>query len=119
MIPCPTCKTTMGISHLHCEQCSLNLQGQFMLPRLARLPRQQQVLAEQFLLSGGNFKALAEQLGISYPTLRRRVDDMITALQNTLAEDRKKADGILRRIEKGTMNPQEGLRLIREMNNEE
>lgn len=119
MIPCPTCKSTMGISHLHCEQCSLNLQGHFILPRLARLPREHQKLAEQFLLSGGNFKALAEQIGISYPTLRRRVDEMMASLQNIVAEDRRKADDILSRIETGTMNPQEGLRLIREMNNEE
>lgn len=90
-----------------------------MLPRLARLPREHQKLAEVFLLAGGNFKALAEQLGISYPTLRRRVDEMIAALQTTLTDDRKKADEILSRIEQGSMSAQEGLRLIREMNNEE
>lgn len=118
MIACPTCQTTMGISHLHCEQCSLNLQGQFILPRLARLPREHQKLAESFLLAGCNFKLLAEQMGISYPTLRRRVDEMMAALQAILAEDGKKATDILNRIEQGTMQPQEGLRLIREMNNE-
>lgn len=119
MISCPTCKDTMNVSHLHCERCSLNLQGQFMLPRLARMPKEHQKLAEAFLLAGGNFKVLAEQLGISYPTLRRRVDDVMASLRGLLSEDRKKGDEILTRIEQGSMSAQEGLRLIREMNNED
>ena len=119
MIPCPTCHTTMSISHLHCEQCSLNLQGHFMLPRLSRLSKSHQKLAESFLMAGGNFKLLAQRMDLSYPTLRRRVDEMIEALDALYKQDRQQADAILARIEKGEMTPQEGLRLIREMNNEE
>lgn len=118
MIHCPTCKMVMGVSQLHCGQCNLNLQGNFQVSRLARLSRENMKLAEVFLLSGGNFKLLAEQMQISYPTLRRKVDEMIAELEKIAAEDKQKAEEILLQIEQGKMNPQEGLRLIREMNGE-
>jgi hypothetical protein len=86
------------------------------MPRLARLSGEHMKLAETFLLSGGNFKQLAEQMQLSYPTLRRKVDEVIEALRTIGEEDAKRAEDILAKIEQGKMNPQEGLRLIREMN---
>lgn len=118
MMNCPTCQTTMEVSELHCTHCNLKLQGSFQVSRLARLSRDHMKLAEAFLLSGGNLKQLAEQMQLSYPTLRRKVDDMIAALKKTGEEDAKRAEEILAKIEQGKMNPQEGLRLIREMNGE-
>lgn len=118
MLNCPTCKITMSVSELHCEQCSLNLRGQFALPRLSRLSKDNMRLAENFLVLGGNLKLLAEQMGISYPTLRRKVDEMISELKKIQQDDRTRAEEILTSIEQGKMTAQEGLRLIREMNNE-
>lgn len=109
----------MGVSQLHCGGCSLNLHGQFMLPRLARLAKEHLRLAEQFLSAGGNLKLLAQQVGVSYPTLRRRVDEMLAALKALQEEDRARADALLRKVESGQIPAQEGLRLIREMNNED
>lgn len=118
MMNCPTCKTEMEVSQFHCAQCNLNLQGHFRLPRLARLSQEHMKLAEAFLLSGGNLKNLAEQMKISYPTLRHRMDALFAELQSIVDKDRKAAEEILAKIDLGTINPQEGLRLIREMNGE-
>ncbi|MFH0933839.1 MAG: DUF2089 family protein [Pseudomonadota bacterium] len=114
---CPTCQTPMSVSELHCTGCNLSLRGQFGLPRLARLSKDNMKLAEDFILFGGNLKSIAEKMDISYPTLRRKVDDMIEELRSIQETDRRKADDILKNIEEGKMSAQEGLRLIREMNN--
>jgi hypothetical protein len=75
-------------------------------------------LAEAFLLCGGNLKALAEELDLSYPTLRKHIDAMMEALSRLKAEDEQTINTILAEIESGKRNAEEGLRLIREMNGE-
>lgn len=75
-------------------------------------------LAEAFVLSGGNLKELAGGLGISYPTLRKRVDEMVEELKRLRAEDEKAALAILAGIEKGEISAEEGTRRIKEMNGE-
>ena len=118
MINCPKCRVLMEVSELHCDHCNLNLQGDFRMPRLARLSREHMKLAEAFLLCSGNFKQLSELMDNSYPTLRRKVDDMIYGLKEIIDEDTKVAEEILVKIEEGKITSQEGLRLIKEMNND-
>ena len=118
MMNCPTCKTIMQISLLQCKECNLNVQGCFHAPRLSRLSQENRKLAEMFLLTGGSLKHLAEKMQLSYPTLRRKVDEMISELSKLRADDTRESEMILDKIEKGLMSAQEGLRLIREMNGE-
>lgn len=89
-----------------------------MLPRLARLSLKHQKLAEQFLLCGGNMKTMAEMLTVSYPTLRKSVDEMIEAIEGAKKQDDEKIADILTQIEQGEMQAEKGLRLIKEMNGE-
>lgn len=87
-----------------------------MLPRLARLTTEQQHLAEHFILSGGNFKALAERLDISYPTLRKRVDTLVEALKALAENDNRSITALLDQVENGALPAEQAARLIREMN---
>lgn len=88
------------------------------MPRLARLDNELRVLAEEFLLSGGNLKDLAAAKGVSYPTLRKQVDKMIEQIKTLKAEDEKKIEDIISDIEQGKRTGEEGLRLIKEINGE-
>lgn len=94
------------------------MSGDFNLPRLVRLSPENRRLAEQLLLSGGNLKNMGEDMGISHPTLRKRVDDMIRELQTLRQEDDKRIEDILGKIERGEIKPEEGLRHIKEVNGE-
>lgn len=89
-----------------------------MLPRLARLPPDSQKLAEQFLLCGGSLKTMSEELGVSYPTLRKNIDDLIHTVKTLQKEDQHKISDILTKIEEGDISSEKGLRLIKEMNGE-
>lgn len=88
------------------------------MPRLARLSKNSQELAELFILFGGNLKELSAKMEISYPTLRKRVDDMIGELSGLQKKDALEIGTILDRIENGEIKAEEGMRLIREMNSE-
>ena len=118
MKECPVCKKELKTTRVQCTECAVVMEGEFSLPRLARLSTEHQQLAEAFLISGGNFKELAILLDNSYPTLRKRIDDLITALQALRSQDVKQADEILAGIEAGHIKPEEGIRRIKEMNGE-
>jgi len=77
---CPVCEGELTISRLHCRSCGTALEGEFGVGRFGRLSREQLALLESFLRSRGNLKEMERELGISYPTVRGRVDALVRAL---------------------------------------
>ena len=77
---CPICSGELAVTRLHCRSCGTTLEGDFNVGRFARLSREQFALLESFLRSRGNLKEMERELGISYPTVRARVDALLRAL---------------------------------------
>jgi hypothetical protein len=77
---CPICQGELAITRLHCRECGTSLEGDFSVGRFARLGRDQFGLLESFLRSRGNLKEMERELGISYPTVRARVEGLLRAL---------------------------------------
>ncbi len=87
---CPVCAGELTIARLHCRSCGTALEGEFGVGRFGRLDREQMSLLESFLRSRGNLKEMERELGISYPTVRARVDALIRSLG--LSEGSSEAD---------------------------
>lgn len=104
----------MTVQRLECTACGVGLDGRFASPRMARLPSEDQQLIESFVLCGGNLKLLAEQLSITYPTVRKRIDGVIERLGELRGADERQAEGWLKAVESGDMTPELASRLIRE-----
>jgi hypothetical protein len=77
---CPVCAGELTITRLHCRACGSALEGEFGVGRFGKLDREQLGLLESFLRSRGNLKEMERELGISYPTVRGRVDALVRAL---------------------------------------
>ena len=77
---CPVCEGELTISRLQCRTCGTALEGEFGVGRFGRLTKEQLALLESFLRSRGNLKEMERELGISYPTVRGRVDALVRAL---------------------------------------
>ena len=77
---CPVCEGELAITRLHCRSCGTALEGEFGVGRFGKLSREQMTLLESFLRSRGNLKDLERELGISYPTVRGRVESLLRAL---------------------------------------
>jgi hypothetical protein len=77
---CPICGGELAVTRLHCRSCATTLEGDFNVGRFARLSRDQFALLESFLRSKGNLKEMERELGISYPTVRARVEALLRAL---------------------------------------
>jgi hypothetical protein len=77
---CPVCSGELAVTRLRCGSCGTTLEGEFSVGRFARLTRDQTVLLESFLRSRGNLRDIERELGISYPTVRARVEALVRAL---------------------------------------
>jgi hypothetical protein len=82
---CPYCTEPMLVTRMACESCHASVDASFPSPRLMNLPSEHQRFIEIFLLAGGNLKQIAEQAGVSYPTVRSRLDKVIDALRQEIA----------------------------------
>jgi hypothetical protein len=82
---CPYCQRLMEVTRMACRDCKCSISGEFAATRLARLPSEHQRFIEIFLLAGGNLKEIAAQAGVSYPTVRSRLDKVIDALRAEIA----------------------------------
>ena len=77
---CPVCASELSVTRLHCNSCGTTLEGDFSVGRFGRLNRDQLALLESFLRSRGNLRDMERELGISYPTVRSRVEALVRAL---------------------------------------
>jgi hypothetical protein len=77
---CPVCSGELAVTRLRCGSCGTTLEGEFSVGRFARLGRDQTALLESFLRSRGNLRDIERELGISYPTVRARVEALVRAL---------------------------------------
>ena len=113
---CAVCHHPLLIARLDCGGCAISYRGEFGWPRLARMSVEHQDLAEQLLLAGGNLKAVAETVGVSYPTLKKRLEGLRAELERLRRGDLQASDADLQAVERGTLTPEQAARRIRERN---
>jgi len=77
---CPVCAGELAVTRLRCGECGTTIEGEFGVGRYGRLTRDQTQVLESFLRSRGNLRDMERELGISYPTVRARVEALVRAL---------------------------------------
>lgn len=118
MALCPSCSSRLKVSRMTCPECGLAVEGDFTTGRLGLLSPEQQRFVEIFVASRGNIREVEQVLGISYPTVRKRLDAVIEALGSEAvesAEEANRRNEVLSRIERGELSAKEGARLLREL----
>lgn len=89
-------------------------EGAMMQSRLARLGPEEQALVERIVLASGNLKEVALGIGVSYPTLKKRLDGLIATLSELRDRDEAEAEAMLGQVEEGALAPEEAARRIAE-----
>lgn len=79
-LQCPSCETPLKVSRMYCEVCNTEVCGSFDLPLLAKLNEKEQQFVLDFIKSSGSLKDMAKNIGVSYPTVRNILDDLIEKL---------------------------------------
>ena len=103
----------MAVTRMTCGRCEIAIDAAFPMSRLSSLPVEHQRFIEMFVLAGGNLKEIAEGVGVSYPTIRSRLDKVIDALRAEIAKTRRVHGTLLDAVEPGKTNAEEAARLIK------
>jgi len=77
---CPVCGDELHVARLECGSCHTGIDGHFALDRFARLSAEHLGFLEVFIKNRGVIKDVGAELGISYPTVRARLDEVIRGL---------------------------------------
>ncbi len=78
---CPSCGGNLAVRRLHCDKCDTEVEGLYPLPPLAGLGQEDQEFILEFIKASGSLKDMASLLGVSYPTVRNRLDEIIGKLR--------------------------------------
>jgi hypothetical protein len=113
---CPICAEQLRVVRLECESCGTSLEGSFSLGRFHALAPEQLEFLEVFIRARGNFKDVERELGISYPTVRSRLDAVIRALgfpsQAEPDRETERRKEILRELAEGRIAPDDAASLL-------
>lgn len=118
---CPACGGHLAITRLQCISCGTEVTGTFTLGRLASLREPHASLLELFLRVRGNVKDMERELGLSYPTVRARLEEALVAagldrLPPSVAEEEAataQRAAILDQLERGEITAAEAAARLR------
>lgn len=74
---CPVCGDPLAVTRLHCRKCDTAIEGHFEVGRLGRLTPEQVSFVEAFVRCEGKLNRMEREVGLSYPTLRARLSEII------------------------------------------
>ena len=109
---CPVCQGELTVKSVRCDNCQSELHGNFALPRLACLPQELQNLVELLVRCRGNLTEVERRMGVSYPTVSKKLDAVNMLLDATERQDDESAR-ILNMIQEGEMTVTEAVRKLR------
>jgi len=113
---CPNCGNRMVIRQLSCGACGVSMEGEIPLPKLARLAPEDREFVELFVVSGGSLKEVGTLLGVSYPTVRQRLDKIILRLRELGNEDSGQRLETLGKLERGEITVEDAVKLLKNLN---
>jgi len=77
---CPVCHHDLIVERLACEHCGSEIDGSFKLSKFNYLDTDKLYFIEVFVKNRGNIKAIEKEMELSYPTIKKMLDDVITEL---------------------------------------
>ncbi|MCE2460461.1 MAG: DUF2089 family protein [Pseudomonadales bacterium] len=77
---CPDCHRPLTIARMVCRDCGLTVQGEVEVAALGQLDLEDQVFVTAFLRSHGSIKRMEALFGISYPTVKNRLNRIVNNL---------------------------------------
>ena len=77
---CPSCENQLQVKQMYCESCGTEVTGIYSLPAISQLTVDDQKFIIDFVKSSGSLKIMAQNMKLSYPTVRNLLDDIINRI---------------------------------------
>ena len=116
---CPVCKDELVVSRLYCPSCDTTVEGRFTTGHFANLTQEQLHFIITFVRNEGKLNRMEEDMGLSYPTIRNRLHDVIRALgfepgkDETPDIDDEKRRSVLEELDAGNITAEDAMKLLR------
>ncbi|HHW30888.1 MAG TPA: DUF2089 domain-containing protein [Clostridiaceae bacterium] len=114
---CPICNANIDITRITCRDCRTTIEGRFQLCKFCKLTPEQKNFIDVFIKCGGNIKEVERELGVSYPTVKNRLENVAAALGHKASEvmpdDETNRKEILEKISNKEISVEEAIELLR------
>lgn len=113
---CPICDNELTVVRLKCDSCDTVIENNFRLSKFDYLSEEDLYFTETFIRCRGNIKEVEKELGISYPTVRSRLDSIIKKLgyeTESFEQKSKKKEEILRALEIGEITAEQAIEQLK------
>ena len=113
---CPACGSSdFEITRLRCRVCDTSVEGHFSQSRLASLSEENLRFVEVFIKCRGNIKDVERELGVSYPTVRGKLDRVIHAMGFGTPDGLRRKREILESLERNEVSPEEAVQALKDL----
>jgi hypothetical protein len=113
---CPICDEPLEITEITCWACDTTIKGHFKPCKFCSLTKDHKDFAEIFIKNRGNIKEIERDLGISYPTVKGKLDGLIEALgyKNQSVDTSSIRREILAQLDRGEITSEEAIKRLSE-----
>ena len=116
---CPVCKSEMNVTRLHCATCDTVVEGRFAAGHFANLSPEQLDFIVTFVRCEGKITRVEGEMGLSYPTIRNRLHEVIRAMgyepgkeeAPEVAEEKRR--NVLADLDAGKISADDAMRALR------
>ncbi|AEE97369.1 DUF2089 domain-containing protein [Mahella australiensis] len=115
---CPICGQRLEVSALHCPKCDTEVKGHFHLCKFCYLTKEQRYFAEVFIKCRGNIREVEKELGISYPTVKSRLENLVEAMgykDKVVRPNKDEHMEILRQLDDGEIDAETALNILKNL----
>ena len=110
--------SSLVIERVRIPEKQIAVEGEFTLPELARLTLEDQVFIVAFLRSHGSIKEMEQTFGVSYPTIKARLNRLSGSLNFVESNPSPSRAEILARLKAGEITAEEAIRTLESLNQE-
>jgi hypothetical protein len=114
---CPVCHEVLSVRRLHCRNCDTSIEGHFDLGRWGQLTLDQLSFVESFIRYEGKLNRVERELGMSDPTWRARLTEVIRAMGFSVGPEfepisDEERHRILDDLANGRISPEEAMSML-------
>lgn len=114
---CPVCSSELKVTRLKCSCCDTVIENDFALSKFDYLTAEELHFTETFIKCRGSIKEVEKELGISYPTVRAKLDGIIQSLgyekKAGTDEEQLRREQILKALEQGEITAEEAIQRLK------
>jgi hypothetical protein len=102
-----------SISKVTLKQSGISIEGEFDLPPMARLGYDDQIFVAEFIRNHGSIKQMEAAFGVSYPTIKARLNKIAALLNLIQIEPEIDKEEVLSMLEKGEISAKEAIERLK------